>query len=73
MVSKIYLKEVITDLYWKEMKNTYEIAENLGLWQGQIHELMKRLRIPTRSRREARRLWWKKQKEREMMADGINS
>ena len=51
-------------MYWNEKKTTFEIAKLLNMSQGNLYMLMKGLRIPTRSRREATTLWWKQQKEK---------
>lgn len=66
MASKVYLKQAIIRMYWNEKLNTYEIAKALNTQQSNLYNLMKKLGIPTRSRREARKLWWKQQKEKEM-------
>lgn len=66
MVSKIYLKEKIIHMYWNESKGLKEVAQALNTHVADLHELMKKLMIPTRSIREAKKLWWKQQKEKEM-------
>ena len=64
MVSKVYLKEVIINMYQKEGNSTTEIAKRLKLSQPAIFKIMKKNLIPIRSKREAVKLWWKQQKEK---------